>query len=332
MLPLARLIPAALLASPAVAFGAGGGCVQKRFQRRTSAAATPSSFRDGIQGRARSFHPAATITTALSLGADANDGVDKDDEDDADSLLNDQREGMADAFAALDSLSADDFDDLRPLSATRDADAGGTGEFNPQEAKLFMEMQAELSTRGDDGVYDDILGDLTGDGDGPAAPKSYLNTEEEDVTSLGQALDEAADLLVAEDDATSSILDDADGLGSVESSADNAAEATLTTADVSNDILTQEIEPSLSIEDFMTSAMQEAVSEIEASPEMSSVTGGAGDIAKTAEQLLEDEELRREIESIFDKAGEKLRLEIEAMRKEQVSTSVGFCLAEMSVL
>ena len=32
-----------------------------------------------------------------------------------------------------------------------------------ESAKIFMEMQAELSTLGEEGVYDDILGDLSGD-------------------------------------------------------------------------------------------------------------------------------------------------------------------------
>ncbi|KAL7537362.1 hypothetical protein ACHAWF_005740 [Thalassiosira exigua] len=282
-------------------------------------------------------HRRATATRALGEGyrshrrsrttvsLSAKDG-DDDDEEDADPLMNDRREGMADAFAALDSLSADDFDDLRPISSTANESPGtGTTDNMEGSAKLFMEMQAELSSRGEEGVYDDILGDLTGEGPEIGTPVSYLKTDEEDATGLVQALDDAADLLAAEPPPESGapVLEDADGLG-----ASGGAEpaAALTTAAVSNDILTQEIEPSLSMEEFMSSAMQEAVEEIEVASEASSSPPGTGrteDIAKTAEQLLEDQELRKEIESIFDKAGEKLRLEVEAMKREQEAVTQG---------
>lgn len=224
------------------------------------------------------------------------------DEDEDDPLLNDQREGMADAFAALDGLSADDFDDLKPTSALEEVVSSTTN--MEQSAKVFMEMQAELSTRGEDGVYDDILGDLSGD-------INDLNTvsaavPEDDVTELVNALDEA------------SVLSDADGLGSGDGSS-----ATLTTADVSNDVLTQEVEPSLSMEDFMSKAVTEALTEVAAAKDLSGVNtppedmGDTKDIAVAAEQLLEDEQLRKEIEEIFDRAGDKLRMEVAAMKKEQ---------------
>ena len=224
------------------------------------------------------------------------------EEDEDDPLLNDQREGMADAFAGLDGLSADDFDDLKPTSALEEVVSSTTN--MEQSAKVFMEMQAELSTRGEDGVYDDILGDLSGD-------INDLNTvsaavPEDDVTELVNALDEA------------SVLSDADGLGSGDGSS-----ATLTTADVSNDVLTQEVEPSLSMEDFMSKAVTEALTEVAAAEDLSGVNtppedmGDTKDIAVAAEQLLEDEQLRKEIEEIFDRAGDKLRMEVAAMKKEQ---------------
>eukprot|EP00577_Skeletonema_sp_RCC1716_P001231 CAMPEP_0113430516 /NCGR_PEP_ID=MMETSP0013_2-20120614/33052_1 /TAXON_ID=2843 ORGANISM="Skeletonema costatum, Strain 1716" /NCGR_SAMPLE_ID=MMETSP0013_2 /ASSEMBLY_ACC=CAM_ASM_000158 /LENGTH=375 /DNA_ID=CAMNT_0000319365 /DNA_START=197 /DNA_END=1323 /DNA_ORIENTATION=- /assembly_acc=CAM_ASM_000158 len=225
------------------------------------------------------------------------------EEDEDDPLLNDQREGMADAFAALDGLSADDFDDLKPTSALEEVVSSTTN--MEQSAKVFMEMQAELSTRGEVGVYDDILGDLSGD-------INDLNTvsaavPEDDVTELVNALDEA------------SVLSDADGLGS----GDDGSSATLTTADVTNDVLSQEVEPSLSMEDFMSKAVTEALTEVAAAEDLSGVNsppedmGDTKDIAVAAEQLLEDEQLRKEIEEIFDRAGDKLRMEVAAMKKEQ---------------
>ena len=186
------------------------------------------------------------------------------------------------------------------------------------------------TTGGEEGVYDDVLGDLTGESSTDSyVPKSYLKTDDGDVTGLVNALDEAADLLSADPppvaETSSSVLNDADGLGTDESSSTETPTTQLTTADVTKDILTQEIKPSLSMEDFMSSAIQEAVTEIQSSEKISSddslspsEPGRTGDIAKTAEQLLEDDALRKEIGEIFDRAGEKLREEVEDMKKEQV--------------
>ncbi|KAL7428629.1 hypothetical protein ACHAXM_002683 [Skeletonema potamos] len=243
-------------------------------------------------------------TTALL--ASSNDFASQGEEDEDDPLLNDQREGMADAFAALDGLTADDFDDLKPLSLLGDAaiSSATTGKTNmEQSAKLFMEMQSELSTRGEEGVYEDIIGDLSGDVDDLQTFSAAV--PEDDVTELGNALDEA------------SILSDADGLGS----GDDYSGA-LTTADVTNDVLTQDVEPSLSMEDFMSKAVTEALTEVAAAEDLTgdntlSNTRETKDIAIAAEKLLEDEQLRKEIEEIFDRAGEKLKMEVAAMKKEQ---------------
>lgn len=296
----------------------------RTFRMRST---VPINFRSDINGGSRSSYP--LVHAPVELGAKNDDVAEEEDEED-DPIMNDRREGMAGAFAALDSLTADDFDDLMPISPTggmgsADGGSGTTIDLNIEEsAKLFMEMQAELSNLGEEGVYDDMLGDLTSDNLDLDAPKTFLNTEEE-VTSLILALDEAADIgpvdKIAAFDTT--VLNDADGIGSVQSTPDDA-DAPLTTADVSNDILTQDIKPTLSMEDFISSALKEAVSEIGDSSELISYTrsGRTDDIAKTAGQLLENDELRKEIEKIFDVAGEKLRLEVEVMKKEQVRLSL----------
>ena len=244
-----------------------------------------------IQNTSRNKHNTQPITTLTAINSD-------DDEDD--SFQNDQREGMANAFASLDGLTADDFDDLRPLSSTAATDITSSSVDMEESAKIFMEMQSELSIKGEGGVYDDILGDLSN--------PNINSSDGGEVTSLGQALDDAVD-----------VLNDADGLGTT------AVEPPLTTTAVTTDVLTQDINPSMSMDEFMSSAIQEAVEAVsdidEESSEVVSSSGEPGrtsDIAKTTEQLLEDEELRREIESIFDKAGDKLLLEVEAMKKEQV--------------
>ena len=234
----------------------------------------------------------------------SNEGVESQgEEDEDDPLLSDQREGMADAFAALDGLTADDFDDLKPSSSLSDAGVTSTNNNMEQSAKVFMEMQSELSSRGEEGVYDDILGDLSGDSD-DLMPSSAV--PDDDITELGNALEE------------SSVLSNIDGLGSGESSS-----ATLTTADVANDVLTQDVESSLSMDDFMSKAVTEALTEVAAAEDLSGENaspedaGEKKDMSIAAEQLLEDEQLRKEIEDIFDRAGEKLKLEVAAMKKEQ---------------
>lgn len=250
-----------------------------------------------INGNGASWSRSASTVVLLA----SNESQGEEDEDDP--LLNDQREGMADAFAALDGLTADDFDDLKPTSALEDAVASSTANME-QSAKVFMEMQAELSARGEEGVYDDILGDMSGDIDDlNSIPSAVL---QDDVTELGNALDEA------------SVLSDADGLGSGDGSS-----STLTTADVTNDVLTQDVEPSLSMEDFMSKAVTEALTEVSAAENLAGEStspedmGETKDIALAAEQLLEDDQLRKEIEEIFDRAGEKLRNEVAVMKKEQ---------------
>ncbi|KAL7449719.1 hypothetical protein ACHAWC_001755 [Mediolabrus comicus] len=262
-------------------------------------------------GASRSRPACSSITVLLASGN--NDGPQGEQDEDDDPLLNDQREGMADAFAALDGLTADDFDDLKPISSIGDASSNTSpGDANMEaSAKVFLEMQSELSTRGEEGLYDDILGDLSGDVEDVTTFSSAVT--DDDVTDLGRALDEASDNLV---------LSDADGLG-----LDDETPLTLTTADVTNDVLTQDVEPSLSMEDFMSKAVTEALTEVNAAEDLtgdsnaSSDAGSTQNMALAAEQLLEDEQLRKEIEDIFDKAGEKLRMEVAAMKKEQESVT-----------
>lgn len=234
-------------------------------------------------------------------------------ESDDDSLA-DTREGMADAFSALDSLSADDFDDYMP-SASLDG-FFGSAENLELSAKQFGDMKAEVSfssgfihstsvgkhrssssvkleSKGDDGLYDEMFDSL--------GTSSAEDGGDGGVTLLAQ-LEEAT--------VEPPVLENADGLGV------STSDSLLTTADVSNDILNQEVKPSMSMNDFISKSINEAVAEID---DMAPDAPDRPELnAKTAEQLLEDAELRKAIESIFDDAGERLRLEVEQMKKEQV--------------
>ena len=303
--------------------------------RRDSTTTSPCQVRNdnciGFGNRIRKpvlFH----IATRFSLSAGNDD--DEPSELDTEAALNDQREGMADAFSALGGLSAGDFDDLKsvPFSeAINDGDIGSSANFE-MEVKQYMDMQGELSTLGEEGLYADILGDLASSDEnaGNVKKKNYLNIDQGEATLLGNALEEAALLNDYDDTAAAPTsenyaLADADGIGLIDQS------STLTTADVTNDVLNQDIKPSLDIDNFMTNVVEEAVADIATSNQETSETAdkiasSPIDIARTAEELMQDESLRQEIEEIFDRAGVQLRAKVEEMRKEQVRDDDDLCL------
>jgi hypothetical protein len=291
---------------PSTVTAAFGGSLTSFHVARSNIIGTEISFRGNNHRRRRnqSSHPYGYALDYLR--AKYND--DSTDIDDGDPLSSDRREGMAGAFAALESLTGDDFDDVlvSPIDSSN-------SNIITMDINTLMEMQSELSALGEDGLYDNVLGDLTSE-------ELTLDEEDESMMSLVMALDKTVDLPVIDAIAATMVLNDADGIGSAQSTIEKAG-ATLTTADVSRDILTQEIKPTLSMEDFISSALKEAVNEIEGSPEMlsNSATGSAEDVAQTVGELLENEELRQEIGKIFDVAGTKLRLEVETMKKEQLA-------------
>ena len=306
------LVQVAMVATwlPSTATAAFGGYRSSFQVARPNIIGAEISFRGNNHRRRRSqsSHPHGYGLDYLRAKEDYTD--DSTDIDEGDPLSSDRREGMAGAFAALESLTGDDFDDVlvSPL------DSSNSNSIT-MDINTLMEMQSELTALGEDGLYDNVLGDLTSE-------ELTFDEEDESMMSLVMALDKTVDLPVVGAIAASDtmVLNDADGIGSAQSTIEKAG-VTLTTADVSRDILTQEIKPTLSMEDFISSALKEAVNEIEGSPEMlsNSATGSAEDVAQTVGELLENEELRQEIGKIFDVAGTKLRLEVETMKKEQLA-------------
>ena len=283
------------------------GVPRSSFQvARSNIIGAENSFRvnNHRRRRSQSSHPHGYASEYLCAKEDYDD--DSTDIDEGDPLSSDRREGMAGAFAALESLTGDDFDDVLPFDSPIDSSNSITMDSN-----TLIEMQSELSALGEDGLYHNVFEDLTSE--------DLMLEDDESMMSLVVELDNTIDLPVVNAIATSDtmVLNDADGIGSVQSTVENTG-AILTTADVSRDILTQDIKPTLSMEDFISSALKEAVNEIGDSPEMLS-TGNAEDVAQTVGELLENEELRQEIGKIFDVAGTKLRLEVETMKKEQLA-------------
>jgi len=193
---------------------------------------------------------------------------------------------MGDAFDALNSLSADDFDDLVPLSSSSGSDAAGpVPDATPEELQVYIAMQSELAAKGDSGLYGEILGDM---GD--------------ESSVAGLSIEDRFD-----------VLDNADGIGASGYESGVGFGGGLTTADVANDILNQPpVEPTLNMEDFMSQAVSEAINEVKSDAQAN---------AFAVDRALEEADLRREIENIFDDAGDKLRLEVEEMRKEQYAVT-----------
>jgi len=178
-----------------------------------------------------------------------------------DEFMNDQRDGMADAFAALNSLTSLDAQD----DAMEDDD--------DLKKELFADMMGELPNVPDDISIDDMMADFQ------------------------------------RPNAVTPNVEDLDGIGLPD---DN--EPVLTTEDVTNDILNQDVEQALDVENFMSSAFKEAMGDLEKED-----VGGSGIAASVAKSVMEDEDFKKEIGAIFDKAAEEMKNEIEIMRQEQVS-------------
>ncbi|KAL3795271.1 hypothetical protein HJC23_008356 [Cyclotella cryptica] len=209
---------------------------------------------------------------------------------DSDPPASDQREGMADAFAAFDSLTSDDLIDDGHSASSPESSSSGDKVIDLSDSSLLIDVQdIEEEDQVQKEIYSDMLADVpdySGDVDQTATKEA--------IAQLQKVLDDA----VARDTAKTAVLNDVDGIGN------NIEKQGLTTADITRDILNQEIEPSLSMQDFMSSAVQEAMTEIEGE-------------APNARSLMEDSELRKEIEEIFDRAAEKLKSEVEEMKREQ---------------
>ena len=221
----------------------------------------------------------------------------------------DADDGMADAFKALDGLSADDFadDDSALASGLKrgGADADGDDEEEisfdgapEEEIKKYKEMMSELEGTGEGGIYDAIREEMGGGSAGGAPYKTIEEAVEKET----------------------SILDDADGLGGTKNEDEDGDEKDaviiekdvsqappLTAGDVVREATGQPAKPDM--EKFMEAAVTEALEEArEQAPEV-----------VNPQSIRDDEELMAEINAIFDKANEKLLDSVKEMKAEQDS-------------
>jgi hypothetical protein len=186
----------------------------------------------------------------------------------------DKREGMADAFAAFNSLSSL-YDDT-PIDADDD------------------ELKAEFLA--------DMMGDLS----------DVQIVSDQDVLANFQKV------TMGEEAAAPS---DVDGIGSISES------EVLTTEDVTNDILSQDLEKALNVESFMSNAFESAMADLGKGDVMGDDAGYAAEVAKS---VMQDEDFKREIGAIFDQAAEEMKNDIEVMRKEQVSLDIIYCTSHLN--
>mmetsp|Transcript_19610 Transcript_19610/g.24181 ORF Transcript_19610/g.24181 Transcript_19610/m.24181 type:complete len:385 (-) Transcript_19610:42-1196(-) len=195
----------------------------------------------------------------------------------------DDRSGMIDAFASFDQLSSNDFESLddnainekkTTTSIKVDNDvlsdvtlgSADNDEIIGDQVQLYAEMYKELETEGEEAIYDNIMGEMTGS-----------------------------------DTKSNRIMIDADGIGSLSES----DEETLTAVELSQDT-----------DEFMNRALKEAMDEV---TKTTSNALGTEENRELAESILNDEDMMKEINAIFDRANDQLLAGVSEIRDDQAA-------------
>jgi hypothetical protein len=217
-----------------------------------------------------------------------------------DPLPGDQREGMADAFAAFDSLSQDDFkaeDSSIPsleglINSLEEIQGSISNEDDGPQLLTDSQDVEEMDEVGKE-LFSDMMADLPENGD--------LNEEstQEEIDELQKVLNDIVSISVPKSAAE---VGDVDGIGVPE-------EPQLTAADVKKDILSQSANTAFS-EELISSSITDDLLEIQRE-----MKAGGLDISN----ILANEEMKRKIEEVYKTAFDKLVVEIEELRREDVS-------------
>lgn len=195
-----------------------------------------------------------------------------------------ERTGMDEAFASLNELGPPDLGTPAKSSESKlnlDTDIGTSssdemadnGDMSPDEIKLYKEMYTEVDKDEVGEIYEDILGELSGEQVSKPASSSSMAGKGFGKTPAGT-------------------LDDADGIGAIN---DNDLEQ-LTAVELSQDT-----------DEFMRKALQEALDEAKLQTKSTTID----------ESLLNDKELMKEINAVFDKANDQLMAGVADIKKEQ---------------
>ena len=169
---------------------------------------------------------------------------------------------------------------------------------NEQDLKIYADLLRELETSGgEDGVYSNILGDLNSSSS--SSDKVVIPPAVADADSL--LVDD--DIPVEEEETlmtSASVLDDADGIG----------ETMFGKLQSEIDATTDIVDPFTGTDDMMKRALQEALIEVRKTAPL--------DLASDPRSILNDKEMMKELNAIFDRANEQLLASISDIRKEQV--------------
>lgn len=209
----------------------------------------------------------------------------------------DIRSGMEEAFASLNQLkSLDDLDgdermqksglEESPLENLRfDTSMGSWNDEEglasvQDEVKLYKDMYQEMDMDGGDEVYDDIFGELSG-----SSSSENSNSNNSSSSTVPRKIP----------------LDDADGIGSIQNVQDDMEQLNV-------------VELSQDTDKFMRQALEEALDEAK----MQVKSASSSSITSIDESsILNDEELMKEINAVFDRANQKLLDSIADIKKEQ---------------
>lgn len=230
------------------------------------------------------------------------------EEEDYESDSSDERTGMPEAFKSLEALTFLDFEDpsttgdsssstmsnsnasKKPLSAEEIKDvlrqASQNNSFSRDittseglnELKLYSDMYKEMEENDEEGAS--IYGDILGEMiDGDDSSDTTNSSSSDTRKGFGKPM----------------VINDADGIGSI---SDNS--------DVTEEL--RAVELSQDTDEFMRLALEEAMQEVGGSAK------GGDQIAK---EILNDEEIMKEINAIFEKANDELLKGVAEIKAEQ---------------
>lgn len=234
----------------------------------------------------------------------------------------DERSGMEKAFLNLDDLSSLDmgtpakssesklFNNLDDISIDIEStlkEQEEKGEMSLDELNLYKEMYDEVEQKGGDdtsSIYDDILGEMTI----PEETPTSTSTTQTVKSSAGKGFGVSSSSSSSKSKSISPLVD-ADGIGAINANDD---EEQLTAVELSQDT-----------DEFMRRALEEALSDTSANlPEGLTTKDKAAIVDNIdADSILEDEELMKEINAIFDRANDQLIAGVSDIKAEQNALS-----------
>jgi len=224
--------------------------------------------------------PAVVVVEFVAASKKKNDD---DDEEEGSS-----RPGMEEAFRQLEALQSLD-DDVTtpppPSSTTKKIRANVSDTPLPESTAVSPELEIA--------VYKDMVGELE---------------QNEDAEAYGEIIQEMGGKSQI-DDTYSSVISDLGGTPQQQTTK-KAEEEFPTTLNLDG-ITSDETSSSVDSTDFMDSALQEALKEVKVNnPKI---------LGTDAKSVLDNQEIMKEIQDIFEQGNEKLLASLEDIRKEQVS-------------